>query len=233
MSINPDKIYVIAEAGTCHASSDHQKRLDRAIQYVWSAVEAGADAIKFQAFSDNPNKDDMFCWIDGDEARARRWAQSCLYQAGWWEVKKEADARNIDLLLSTFEVSTTELNAELGLCATKVASRAAGFLNYFDECPGPLIVSNGMYSVTPGKDIIPMQCEANYPSTSRWDTPGYGFSDHSGSPWRAIDAMCRGCSMVEVHFYVDKSHSGPDFPASLTVDELTLVCEARDALHAM
>jgi sialic acid synthase SpsE len=58
---------------------------------------------------------------------------------------------------------------------------------------------------------------------------GEGFSDHSGSPWRAIDAISRGCKLVEVHFYIDPLDAGPDLLASLNLDELRLVCEARDA----
>jgi sialic acid synthase SpsE len=55
-----------------------------------------------------------------------------------------------------------------------------------------------------------------------------GFSDHSGKPFLGIDAISRGCKLLEVHFKVDGIDAGLDLPACLTVDELRLVCEARD-----
>ena len=257
-----DKCFIIAEAGTCHAHHDPEERYYVAMDYVNTAVAVGVDAIKFQMFLD-PNPETMFCWIDGDEDRSRRWKQSVLSLEKWHKVKNEAEARGIMFLSSAFEYETVKWQTELGVAATKVASRAAGYLDKYKDAPKPLLVSNGMYPVAEAKDQIILQCEANYPSTTRWQgepftishksistdkislAPGEiiycgendircvtgftGFSDHSGHPWRAIEAMARGCRLLEVHFYMNPSHAGPDYPASLTLDELKLVREARDA----
>jgi len=220
-----DSSFVIAEAGTCHLGD-----IELAIEYVEVAADAGADAVKFQWFND-PNPETMFCWIDGDEERSERWKASALSLEEWREVKREADKSDIILLASAFEYETVRWLSELELEATKVASRAAGDLEPFKDAPRPLLVSNGMYEVT-DKDVVPIECEANYPSTRRWSGVG-GFSDHSGNPWRAIDAMARGCKLVEVHFYIDPNEAGPDLPASLSPSGLKLICEARDAFNAM
>ena len=228
--LNLDSCFVIAEAATCHAdkSDDKYLRFCRAVEYIQAAKKCGADAIKFQMFHD-PNPETMFCWIKGDEDLCQRWHQSVMEYDQWEKIKDVAEQHSIAFLASAFEYETVKWLTELQVEATKVASRAAGNLEHFKDAPKPLLVSNGMHFVKKAKDIIILQCEANYPSTKRWTDVYPGFSDHSSSPWLAIDAIARGCKLIEVHFYIKKSHAGPNLPASLTLDELKLVCEARNA----
>ena len=215
--------FVIGEAGTCHAAVWRPNRLPLALKYVSAAAEAGASAIKFQMF--NAPMDDMFCWIDGDEERSLRWLDSVLSLDDWREVKIAAEAEGLVFLASVFQHSTVHWLNRLNVAAVKVASRAAKDFPY-DESKGPFLVSHGMYETVPCKgEQLHLQCEANYPSTAWWDGYAFGFSDHSGTPERAIDALNRGCNLIEVHFYVEPSEAGPDLPASLTTDELALVCK--------
>ena len=226
--MNLDKTFVIGEAGTCHAHDDPDQRYLLAMDYVYAAFAANADAIKFQIF-DNPTKETMFCWIDGDEERSPRWHQSRLRLDQWRAIKQLCDELELVFLASVFEYETVKWLSELNVEATKVASRAAGDLNEFRYAPKPLLVSNGMYPVS-SNQVSVLQCEANYPSTALWNNVG-GFSDHSGSPWRAIAAIVGGCKLIEVHFYIEKEEAGPDLPASITTNELALICEARDSME--
>ena len=228
--MNFDKAFIIAEAGTCHADDSPAQRFSTAIDYVFAAFDAGADAIKFQMF-DNPNKDTMFCWLDGDEERSERWKESRLSLEEWGRVKDLCDELGIMFLVSVFEYQTVKWLTALDVKATKVASRAAGNLDEFLFAPTPLLVSNGMWGVKKVSGVVILECEANYPSIARWKDGYTGFSDHSGNPWRAIDALARGCKLVEVHFYIDPTDAGPDLLASLTYEELKLVCEAKDAIN--
>lgn len=219
---------IIAEAGTCHAQPHPGQRLPRALRYVEAAYRAGADFVKFQMFAD-PIEDDMFCWIEGDEAREPRWRESCMSLDDWLLVKDACDDLGVGFLASVFQHTTVNWMQALGAPAIKVASRAARDFPY-SEAPGTLLVSLGMYPPPAGRaGVVLFECESNYPSTLRWAGSQPGFSDHSGTPWRAIDAMARGCEWVEVHFYVHPQHAGPDLPASLDCEELELVCLARDA----
>lgn len=222
------KAKIIAEAGTCHADPNPHRRLAKALRYVEVAARARADFVKFQMFAD-PIRDDMFCWIDGDAAREPRWRESCMSIGDWRVVKRECDLLQIEFLASVFQRSTIEWMHELGAPAIKVASRATRDFPY-GLAPGRLLVSTGMGPCPPQRaDIVLFECESNYPSTMRWSGALPGFSDHSGEPWRAIDAIARGCLWVEVHFYDQPEDAGPDLPASLDLAGLGLVCRARDA----
>lgn len=223
---NRDRCFVIAEAGTAHAD-EIGMRLSKAIHLVDQAALVGVDAIKFQWFF-NPTPETMFCWIDGDEVRAPRWQASYMPCEDWGKVRDHALECGIILLASCFEQETVNWLNYLDIQATKVASRAAKSFPY-DKAPKPYLVSNGMGlpSFLPLQAHI-IQCEARYPSSSRWDEKHIGFSDHSGAPFLGIDAISRGCKLLEVHFMVDPTGAGPDLPACLTLDELRLVCEARD-----
>ena len=116
---------IIGEAGTSHKGS-----LEKALDYVDAAIIAGADAVKFQIF-DAPTKESMFCWIDGDEERSQRWIESRLSLDEWMTVKDWCDINEIDFLASVFEYETVKWLTELEVKATKVASRAAGYLSAF------------------------------------------------------------------------------------------------------
>ena len=225
------KCFIIAEAGTCHDSPAIGQRLIKAKQYVLAAHNAGADCIKFQIFDCSGP---LFCPYPGDAQRWPRWWSSELEDDDWRQIKEITEGCGMMFLASVFQHSTVEMLHELGVEATKVASRAAEKFPY-DKATGKLLVSLGMgypdslvRLVSDGKAYC-LECEAHYPSTRQWSNQTTGFSDHSGTPWRAIDAISRGCKLIEVHFYIDPLDAGPDLPASLNLDQLKLVCEARDA----
>jgi N,N'-diacetyllegionaminate synthase len=224
LNLNPDRAFIIAEAGTAHKGS-----LLKAKQLVMAAHKAGADAVKFQWFTEDVYQGNMFCWMEGDEKRSQRWSWSAMTLDEWREVKFLADHYEIHLLASTFQSKTVRWLTELKIPATKVASRAAAKFPYWTS-PEPYLISLGMSNgehVAPAGSIY-LECEANYPSATPWRGEYPGFSDHSGKPFLGVDAISRGCRLLEVHFMTDPLDAGPDLPACLTVDELRLVCDARD-----
>ena len=225
--------YIIAEAGTNHASRFPEERLPKALQYVRAAAEAKADAIKFQMFANPIQPPDMFCWIDGDEERSARWALSELPLDEWRIVKQEAEAFGMDFLASVFQHTTVGWLRDLDVVATKVASRAARDFPYRDA-PAPWLTSTGMHllpdDVMGDTRAFKIECESVYPSKYHWCGHYPGFSDHSGTPDRAIGALRRGCKLIEVHFMIDPADAGPDLPASLTLDQLALITHERDLI---
>lgn len=229
-----DRAFVIAEAGTAHANPCREARLRKALELVDAAASAGADAVKFQWFwqydgaNPLPLRDDMFCWFAGDEARLPRWLASVMGRDEWAQVKEYAEACGLVFLASTFQHATVSWMGHLGVVASKVASRAAKEFPY-DFTPKPHLVSLGMFDALYAPlDAFLIECEARYPSTRRWKAMRPGYSDHSGRPFNSIDAISRGCALVEVHYRINRVSAGPDLPATLSVDELRLVCEARN-----
>lgn len=223
---NQSRPIIIAEAGTCHASSNRGNRLRNAMAYVLAAHDAGADIVKFQAFTDEP--ENIFCWVYGDEARMQRWVESALTKDEWKTLKRFADDMGTELLLSCFQHETVEMSRELGLCASKVASRAADTFPY-EDAPRPWIVSTGMNPppswIIDHKGSILMECESKYPSTMEWSGKYPGFSDHSANPDVAKRAINNGCKLIEVHFYINKEDAGQDEPASLNLRQLKELCD--------
>lgn len=221
--------YIIAEAGTGH-KGDWIKATD----FVDAAAKAGADAVKFQMFIiDEP----LFCPIEGDEKRISRWNASALTFEMWWCVKKAAERAGIDFLASVFQPTGIEWLKKLEPKYYKVASRAANTYPY-DQVPGPFIISDGMglpptWMGRPAPNVFRLHCVSKYPTPlneAMWNSHCHGLSDHSGTPWPAIDAIARGAEFIEVHFG-DKE--GPDGPVNLTTDELKLICGFRDAVTEM
>ena len=217
-----DHAFIIAEAGTCHADPNPDERFRKAMRYVLAAKDAGANCIKFQMFDGSK----LFCPYPGDEQREPRWLNSRLDFGGWCQIKEFTEACGMTFLASVFQYSTVRRLERLEVEATKVASRAAENFPY-DEATGTLLISTGM-KFPERDDAFYLECESRYPSSMKWAGEHQGFSDHSGTPELAIDAISRGCALIEVHFYIDRLDAGPDLPASLNLDQLKTVCARRD-----
>jgi len=228
--------YIIAEAGTGHIGQDTlppKGDFRLACKLVDWAKRAGADAVKFQMFiRDEP----LFCPIEGDENRVPRWNNSAMQFWEWETVKNYCGNKEIDFLASVFQPTGIEWLKKLEPKYYKVASRAAKTYPY-DQVPGPFIISNGFDLLGrheyPEQEHYALYCVSEYPTPlnrAEWGASYDGLSDHSGTPWPAIDAIARGVEFVEVHFG-DKE--GPDGPVNLTTDELKLICEFRDAVAEM
>ncbi|MBD2785782.1 N-acetylneuraminate synthase [Xenorhabdus sp. DI] len=58
-----------------------------------------------------------------------------------------------------------------------------------------------------------------------------GFSDHSPGYFAGIAAVPYGITFIEKHFTLDKNFPGPDHKASVTPDELKLLCDGIRAVE--
>jgi N-acetylneuraminate synthase len=96
-----------------------------------------------------------------------------------------------------------------------------------------------------GAPLAIFQCTSRYPTPleqvglnvideirSRFGCPA-GLSDHSGVVFPSIFAMARGANLIEAHITLDRRMFGPDVASSLTVEEFSLVRNARDGLVTM
>ena len=103
-----------------------------------------------------------------------------------------------------------------------------------------VLTKNGM---APEKITI-LHCNTEYPTPYedvnlnsiiglKNEFKGYnvGFSDHSPGYYAAIASVPYGITFIEKHFTLNKDFEGPDHKASVTPDELCLLCEGIRAVE--
>lgn len=231
---------IIAEAGTAWGHESKYLRADRLFSMMAHAGIAGADVFKVQLFvPDEP----LFCPYFGDDSRWEWWTLCLVNKKIWQEIKESTEAAGMEFMASAFQHTAVDWLNELGVKRFKVASRAVETFPY-EKAKGEFIVSNGMGMEWPDVPHKKLACISEYPTKlSSYGDPEIhpnlsdihdydGLSDHSGTPWPAIDALARGAEIVEVHFKTANSR-GPDLESSVTVDELKMICDFQKALKEM
>lgn len=248
--------FIIAEIG-----ANHNRSLTLAKEMIDAAVEAGADAVKFQIYSaetlysrKTPRHSgygkDLFDLIKEIET-PRTWLPEL---AGYCDQKKilffatPFDNRAVDELdevSSFFKIASFEL-VDLPLlrfCASKGK---------------PMIISTGLANMEEIEDaylacreagneqVAFLQCASMYPAppsimnlrsmeTIRraFGVPA-GLSDHTRGIHISVAAAALGASIIEKHFTLDRTMEGPDHPFAIEPDELKeLVRQIREVEAAM
>jgi N-acetylneuraminate synthase len=142
--------YIIAEL-----SANHNQNFDQAVQLVYAAKEAGADAIKLQTYT--PDTITIDC--DNEYFRIGKgtlWEGKYLYQlygeayTPWeWQPKLKAVANDLDMDLfsSPFDVTAVDFLEEMDVPAYKIASFELvdlPLIRRVAQTGKPIIMSTGM-----------------------------------------------------------------------------------------
>jgi N-acetylneuraminate synthase len=250
--------YLIAEVAQAHDGS-----LGFAHAFIDAAVEAGADAIKFQThFSDEEStRDEQFRvkFSKQDASRFDYWKRMEFTDEQWAGLADHAREKKLAFISSAFSGRAVELLARLGMPAWKVASGevlSPGFLQRLAATGKPVLLSSGMspygeietaFQVLrdTGAPVAILQCTSRYPTElkdvglnvidelRRRFGCPVGLSDHSGQVYPALIAMARGANIIEAHITLDKRMFGPDVSSSLTVEEFCLLSRTRDAITTL
>ena len=101
-------------------------------------------------------------------------------------------------------------------------------------------------SGTPKEEIMLLHCNTEYPTPdsdvnilaindikNNFPNMKVGFSDHSIGYTAGIGATVLGISMIEKHFTLDRNLDGPDHKASITPDELKVLCSEIRRIETM
>jgi N,N'-diacetyllegionaminate synthase len=173
-------VFVIAEAGVNHNGS-----LEMAKKLIDAAKDAGADAVKFQAY-----KTDRLVTREAQKAEYQKKVGKSNSQydllkkleLGENEIRElfhYSKKKGIIFLASAFDVESVELLDLIGVSALKVASGEITnfpFLECIAEKRKPVIISTGMSSLSEiegavdvftakgCKDIILLHCVTSYPA---------------------------------------------------------------------
>jgi N,N'-diacetyllegionaminate synthase len=176
-------VFFIAEAGVNHNGS-----LEMGKQLIDVAVEAGADAVKFQTFkaeelnTENSPKSSYHIETTGSDSK-QTWFELLKTQ----EISKEMHLELIDycrkrkiIFMSTpYGEQSADLLENLGIAAYKIASTDANntpFLKYVAQKGIPMIISTAMATMEEVEmavdtirkakleQFVVLQCTGNYPS---------------------------------------------------------------------
>ncbi|HOM01307.1 MAG TPA: pseudaminic acid synthase [Acetivibrio sp.] len=141
--------YIIAEMSANHAGD-----LNRAIEIIYAAKEAGADCIKIQTYTPDTmtiNSDKKYFHIDNGTWKGENLYS--LYQKANtpWEwhgrLKEEAEKAGIDFFSTPFDKSAVDFLEELGVEFYKIASFEIvdiPLIKYIASKKKPIIMSTGM-----------------------------------------------------------------------------------------
>ena len=254
--IGKDKAFIIAEVAQAHDGS-----LGTAHAYIDAIADSGADAVKFQTHiaAEESTLDEQFRvkFSYQDKTRYEYWKRMEFTKEQWKELFEHATERGLVYLSSPFSVKAVEILNEIGVPAWKVGSgeiSTPDIMNTIVETGKPILLSTGMSDYQEIEDIVLMlkkrnvdlglfQCTSLYPTPlemvginlinefrERFQCP-VGLSDHSGSIYPGLASLTKGVDMLEVHVTFDKRLFGPDTASSVTIDELSMLAEARDAFN--
>lgn len=256
-------VFVIAEAGV-----NHNGCVDTAMKMVDCAVEAGADAIKFQMF--NANR-----LVTAEASTADYQKQNTPYDSqremlsklelscddfAW--IKQYCDQRGIYFLATPFGEEEVAQLVSLDVQAIKIASTDLTnplLIQAATATQLPLILSTGASSAEEIRQtyhdlaqsgatnrLIFMHCVSLYPTPMEQANLGAiaalqkefhlpcGYSDHTTSTQTGAYAVSAGACVIEKHFTLDRSQSGPDHAMSLDPQPFTQYIEqVRDAQRAL
>lgn len=249
-------VFVIAEIG-----ANHNRSIALAKEHIDAAVDAGADAVKFQIYSaetlyskKTPRHSgydkDLFTLIKEIET-PREWLPELASYCG---------KRGIVFFATPFDMrAVDELDATSPLF--KIASFEIVDLPLLRYCASkgkPMIISTGLANMEEIEDaflvcreagneqIVFLQCASMYPSppsimnlrsmeTIRraFGVP-VGLSDHTSGIHVSVAAVAMGASVIEKHFTLDRTMEGPDHPFAIEPNELKeMVRQIRDVESAM
>lgn len=252
---NMGECYVIAEAGLNHNGS-----LDIAKKLIDVAALAGADAVKFQKRTVEvlavkealDAKDDRFPEFGSTYREIREHHEFDLHE--YRELKKYAEGKNLDFLVTAFDPPAVDFLEELGVDAYKLASHSATnleLLEYLARLQKPTIMSTGMADLDEldtavdifkkhDAPLVLLHCVSAYPTpanecnlemmTKLSERYGLavGYSGHEIGYLPSITAVAMGAKLVERHYTLDKTMVGFDHKMSLEPDEfISMVRDIR------
>lgn len=235
-----EAVYIIAEIG-----SNHNQSLDKALEMISLAAQAGADAVKFQSIQFDQIYSPM-----AESKEFRDWFQQIELDESWYQpLANKASDEGVDFLSAPTYEKAIELLEEVGVPAYKIASpQVQANLPLVKKAAmtgKPLILSMGYCEYheieaaiktcreAGNEQVFPLHCVSKYPihpgegnlkfiqTLSQMTSRPTGFSDHSIGDHLAISAITLGACIIEKHVTTDRSLPGPDHHFAMTFGEFS------------
>jgi len=249
---------IVAEVAQAHDGS-----LGTAHAFIDAVADAGADAVKFQTHLaiEESTFDEPFRvpLSEQDSTRFGYWKRTEFTPDQWGGLAAHARERQLIFLSSPFSIAAVKLLEGIDVPAWKVGSGEFASRELWTAMAltqKPIIFSTGLASWIEIEAAVRffksrclpfalLQCTTSYPTSleeiglnviadlrEEFECP-VGLSDHSGTVFPGLAALARGADILEVHVTFHRAMFGPDAHASLTFDELRLLCNMRDSLVTM
>ena len=232
--------YIIAEIGV-----NHNGFLDLAIKLIDVAIDAGADAVKFQKRDLNELYAKKYLENANAGEKTLRYLLPILQQVelpdeAYYDIVDYCKKQNITFLCSAFDTKSADFLDSLGVPAYKVASADITNLPLLDHLVKkgkPLILSTGMSRMEEVEITVDflkqrkakfalLHCNSTYPAAfedinlrfmHKLEKFGVpvGYSGHERGIAVSTVASAIGASIIERHLTLDRTMDGPDHAASL------------------
>ncbi len=246
MSISNNVPYIIAEAGVNHNGS-----LQTAFEMIEVAYNAGADCIKFQAFS----ADELV--IRKEKSQYEMLSKLELSEEDFKKIFCRCINMQLDFLATPFSPKWVRILYGMGVKGFKISSgsiTSLKLLKEIGETKLPVFLSTGMSKIEEIRNAVVvlkdhgcnylylLHCVSLYPTPidkvnlfamhtlkKEFNVP-VGFSDHTTDTISGALAVAAGADIIEKHFTLDRGMEGPDHKISLVPSELReYISEARRA----
>ncbi|MBD1383013.1 N-acetylneuraminate synthase family protein [Metabacillus arenae] len=247
--------FVIPEIGI-----NHEGDINKAIQMIDDAYEAGAEIVKFQS---HVIEDEMIPEagkvIPGNakESILEIMSRCALTLEEEIKLKEYTESKGMIYLSTPFSRAAADRLNEMGVQAFKIGSGECNNYPLIDHIASfgkPIILSTGMNnldSIEKAVEILErrgvqyalLHCVSMYPTPydrvmlgaiddlkERFPNAVLGLSDHSLGNYTCFGSIPYGSSILEKHFTSDKSWPGPDVEISIDPAELKDLIIGTDAI---
>jgi N-acetylneuraminate synthase len=229
---------------------NHNGKLDKAINLVDKAIEAGAIIIKHQTHIANAEMSEEAKKIfppNADQSIFNVIQSRSLNEHDEKKLANYITGRKKIFISTPFSREAVIRLNKLNVPAFKIGSGEANnyhFIDFVTKFKKPIILSTGMNSLKSLENSITiilkkkiplalMHCTNIYPTPynlirlncitemkKKYPQLVIGLSDHSGSIYPALGAIALGARIIEKHFTDNKKNKGPDISSSMNAKNL-------------
>ncbi len=206
-------------------------------ELIRQSAEGGADFAKFQlydsvrVFGDKSREKNEFTYEQVETISAICRAYDIEFFASVFDEEKLDWC--VDLGVAFFKIASRTVTKEPNLCAKIIKTGMPTFasLGFWEESALPFSDPNVLYFNCVSKYPTSILDHQNY-THRRYQYPVVGFSDHSYGIANSLYHISRGALYIEKHFTLDKSMQGNDHIGSMNLEELKVLRDVGNQLHA-
>lgn len=247
--------YIIAEVG-----GNHDGNINTALELIYLASEAGADAVKFQTFTAEKLVSKTADALPqarraGYTSQLERFKDLEFSEFDWERIIQECKKENIDFLTTCFDPETLRLFSPR-MKFIKIASGDLTYKALLREARATgkhVLLSSGMSSmeeineavrILDRDNVTVLHCVSAYPTPDDHANLGVitslksiyssvGYSDHTVGITACLVALGLGAEVIEKHFTLDSSKEYGDHPLSAEFEELKVLVEESKRISLM